>query len=122
MTLAGVLDGTSQTMAFSETAQGRETFIQGNVSLGNTWKNYRGRGWADPFYNSTLFSIGERSTPNSSVSQYPRYNASNATSYHTGGVHVLFCDGAVKFVSENIDSNTWYALGTPQRGEIPGQF
>ncbi len=120
MRLAGVLDGTSQTMAFSETAQRRYTVRQSNPNSG--WELFRGRGWGDPFYNSTLFSIGERSTPNSRVSQYGGYNASNATSYHTGGVHVLFCDGAVKFVSESINGNTWYALGTPHRGEVPGQF
>jgi prepilin-type N-terminal cleavage/methylation domain-containing protein len=56
--LSKIIDGTSQTMAFSETAQGRETFVSGG--LNTTWADYRGRGWADPWYNSTLFSIGPR--------------------------------------------------------------
>ncbi|NQV24076.1 MAG: DUF1559 domain-containing protein [Rhodopirellula sp.] len=118
--LARITDGTSQTMAFSETAQGRETFVSGALSA--TWAAQRGRGWADPYYNSTLYSIGPLSTPNSGVSQYGGYNASNATSWHPGGVHVLFCDGSVAFVSDNIDGNTWYALGTPRGGDIPGDF
>jgi len=119
-TLSAIIDGTSQTMAFSETAQGRETFVSGSLNTG--WANYRGRGWADPWYNSTLFSIGPRSTPNSSVSQYGGYNASNATSYHEGGVHVLFCDGAVKFIGDTIDGNTWHSLGTPGTYDLPGDF
>ena len=120
MTMAGIMDGTSQTMAFSETAQGRDTIYNGSAST--TWSNYRGRGWADPYYNSTLFSIGPLSTPNSAVSQYGGYNASNATSYHEGGVHVLFCDGAVKLIGDTIDGNTWFALGTPQSNDLPGDF
>ena len=118
--LSAIADGTSQTMAFSETAQGRETYVSG--ALNTAWSNHRGRGWADPYYNSTLFSIGPLSTPNSTVSQYGGYNASNATSWHPGGVHVLFCDGAVAFVSDSINGNTWHALGTPKTADIPGEF
>jgi prepilin-type N-terminal cleavage/methylation domain-containing protein len=66
-------------------------------------------------------------------------NPSNAwgifspTSYHTGGVHVLLGDGAVRFVSENIDAGNygapptpnfgvWGALGTIRGGETVGEF
>lgn len=118
--MSAITDGTSRTMAFSETAQGRETYVSGGLNA--TYSNWRGRGWADPFYNSTLFSIGPRSTPNSTVSQYGGWNASNATSYHEGGVHVLFCDGAVTFMSDNIDGDTWHRLGTPASGDLPGDF
>jgi prepilin-type N-terminal cleavage/methylation domain-containing protein/prepilin-type processing-associated H-X9-DG protein len=34
------------------------------------------------------------------------------TSLHPGGVHVLLCDGSVRFVSDSIDRTTWRALGT----------
>lgn len=58
-----------------------------------------------------------------------------ASSYHTGGVHALMADGAVKFVSNNIDTgnlgvaNTlggrsphgvWGGLGTKNGGETVG--
>ncbi len=59
------------------------------------------------------------------------------TSRHTGGVHGLMTDGAVRFISDNIDTgNTgvqapasgpspygvWGAVGTIQSGEVVGEF
>jgi prepilin-type N-terminal cleavage/methylation domain-containing protein len=113
--LASVTDGTSNTMGFSETAQGKDTFVGG--VLDPNYRKWRGRGWADPFYNSTLFSIGPLSTPNSKISQYGGWNAANATSFHPGGVQVAFLDGTVRFVAETIAQATWHALGTPATGE-----
>ncbi len=49
-------------------------------------------------------------------------NGMSASSQHTGGVHVLMTDGAVKFVSDNIDYNTWVAVGTRNSGEIVADF
>ncbi|MEX1228951.1 MAG: DUF1559 domain-containing protein [Planctomycetaceae bacterium] len=45
-----------------------------------------------------------------------------ASSRHQGGVNVLFGDGRVKFMSENIDLSTWQHLGTIQGGEVLGDF
>ncbi|QDU36294.1 putative major pilin subunit [Maioricimonas rarisocia] len=62
------------------------------------------------------------------------------TSLHTGGVHALMADGAVRFITENIDSGdlsataptqgetgpspygVWGALGTKAGGEAVGEF
>ena len=61
----------------------------------------------------------------------------SASSYHTGGVHGLMADGAVRFISDNIDTgnlgvaNTfggrspygvWGAIGTRVGGETVGEF
>lgn len=45
-----------------------------------------------------------------------------ARSLHVGGVHALFCDGHVQFVSENINRATWTALGSRAGGEVIGDF
>ena len=45
-----------------------------------------------------------------------------ARSKHTGGVHALYCDGHVRFVSNNIDASTWQALGSRAGGEIIGDY
>jgi prepilin-type N-terminal cleavage/methylation domain-containing protein/prepilin-type processing-associated H-X9-DG protein len=59
------------------------------------------------------------------------------SSYHTGGVHCLFVDGSVHFISENINTGNlsapspnsgpspygvWGALGTKDGGEPVGDF
>lgn len=43
-------------------------------------------------------------------------------SLHAGGVHLLLADGSVRFVSNNIDLNTWRALLTINGGETIGDF
>lgn len=43
---------------------------------------------------------------------------STASSFHSGGVNVLFCDGSVHFVAQNISPDNWTAIGTPA-GEEP---
>jgi len=58
-------------------------------------------------------------------------------SRHVGGVHGLMCDGAVRFISDNIDSGntsaqqqltgpsiygTWGKLGSISGNDVPGEF
>jgi prepilin-type processing-associated H-X9-DG protein len=40
-----------------------------------------------------------------------------ARSKHSGGVQAAFCDGAVQFMSDNIDLSVWQAAGTVNGGE-----
>lgn len=44
------------------------------------------------------------------------------SSHHTGGFHVLMADGAVRFVSENINRQVLSALFTRSGGEVVGDF
>jgi prepilin-type N-terminal cleavage/methylation domain-containing protein/prepilin-type processing-associated H-X9-DG protein len=41
-----------------------------------------------------------------------------ARSRHPGGVHALYCDGHVQFVSNTIQVSTWQALGSREGGEV----
>lgn len=50
--------------------------------------------------------------------QGPTYAAVTARSWHAGGVHVLFGDGAVQFVGDGVDGRLWRALGTIDGEEI----
>jgi prepilin-type processing-associated H-X9-DG protein len=43
-------------------------------------------------------------------------------SFHVGGSQFGFCDGSVRFISENINVDLFRALGSPQGGEIIGEF
>ncbi|QDT34523.1 DUF1559 domain-containing protein [Thalassoglobus polymorphus] len=64
-------------------------------------------------------------------------NLMTASSHHTGGVQVLMADGAVRFISDSIDTGNlgvsttlgapspygvWGALGTKSGGEVVGEF
>jgi len=41
-----------------------------------------------------------------------------ARSWHPGGVNACLCDGSVRFVSQTIASTAWYALWTRAGGEV----
>jgi len=43
---------------------------------------------------------------------------STATSNHSGGVNVCMTDGSVKFIKDNVNAQTWWALGTRNGGEV----
>jgi prepilin-type N-terminal cleavage/methylation domain-containing protein/prepilin-type processing-associated H-X9-DG protein len=42
----------------------------------------------------------------------------NATSNHSGGVNVLFCDGSVTFVKSGVAMRVWWALGTTSASDV----
>lgn len=44
------------------------------------------------------------------------------SSFHTGGVQALLCDGSVKFVSENLDQAVWIAAGSINGQETLGEW
>lgn len=48
--------------------------------------------------------------------------AMSASSRHSGGVNLLLGDGAVRFVSDQIDEQTWRDIGTIRGGESVGAF
>lgn len=48
--------------------------------------------------------------------------ATTANSKHVGGVHLLLCDGSVRFISENLSLGIWRALGSVNGNEVLGEF
>ena len=130
--LRDLTDGTSSTLLFGE-------YLTGS-GLADDW---RGGMWPDL---AGFGLIHTRNTPNSNSPDllYPQWcppglnlpqknlpcvpgdgtttDTATSRSRHTGGVHVLLGDGAVRFVSDNIDLNTWRALGTMSGSEVIGEF
>jgi prepilin-type N-terminal cleavage/methylation domain-containing protein/prepilin-type processing-associated H-X9-DG protein len=45
-----------------------------------------------------------------------------ASSHHTGGVNLLLCDGAVRFVADTIHVPLWWAIGTRNGNDVVGEF
>lgn len=79
-----------------------------------------GRVFTGPWFNTLL---GPNAGPSCDTdSSTTDMDVKNASSHHTGGVHVLMADGAVKFVSDNIDQATWIGAGSINGSEALGEF
>jgi prepilin-type N-terminal cleavage/methylation domain-containing protein/prepilin-type processing-associated H-X9-DG protein len=146
-----VLDGMSNTVAFSESTVGggtnpsspsggppqdsaREVLELTGATVttdascvpgsGGNWSGMRGAKWMNGHYGDTLYNHYYR--PNST--QFDCGNASHnfaqtaARSNHNGGVHLLLCDGSVRFANDNIDLKTWRALATRYGKEVLTAF
>ena len=127
---------------FSSTVEGRaasfsqitdglsNTLMMGESRVGATSPDYRGL-LQYAYYPSFTGNL----TPNTPVADVisncvsstdlPCVLGSNTTfnyqvslrSRHTGGAHALFCDGTVRFLSDNLDLNLMRALSTMAGGE-----
>lgn len=142
---ASFTDGMSQTMMFSEKIRGQGTpdvksdlyVIPAQTTFAGTYSACQAinPATATPLTSKWGYSwvMGENcctqynhvATPNSKSCGGTGFTGSmtnmamqvSAGSRHTGGVHGMMGDGAVRFVSENIDVNVWRALGTRAGGE-----
>lgn len=88
-----------------------------------------GEGWYRGQHGRTAFST--LLTPNSKFPNctfhcggcnWDGRGLHGARSKHTGGVQILLADGSSKFVSENIDWETYQHLGSRNDGLVLGEF
>jgi len=73
----------------------------------NTWEN-RGP--------SSKFQVQPSPSPATTSS----CDNTRPASSHTGGMNTLLMDGSVRFLSQSVSANTWWAACTPQGGEVLG--
>lgn len=120
-----ITDGTSNTGLVGEVFRGKSFY---NLCANSDITGQRCRGW---FEESGYCGADTARTPNSKIRDEVDWQDETTTgqsgprplsSVHTGGAHVLLADGAVKFVSENVDLNTWRAVGSAAGKEVPGEF
>jgi len=91
------------------------------LDLTKQGKSNGGVPWLNPDHTTTYYY--HVLVPNDLSCMYPPSRVTTtANSRHTGGVHVLMCDGSVRFASSNIDLNTWRAVGTRNGSEVVGDF
>jgi prepilin-type N-terminal cleavage/methylation domain-containing protein/prepilin-type processing-associated H-X9-DG protein len=94
--------------------------------------NLRGGTWAWAFigaggaYSHTMGpnepSCMAMDAPNCQGDDWSGSTMAAATSRHPGGVQVAMADGSVRFVSDNINLNIWWAIGTRNGNETVSEF
>jgi prepilin-type N-terminal cleavage/methylation domain-containing protein len=124
--ISEIQDGTSNTMIMSEYLRSAGA---SNDQRGLWWGDQPGYGHIytqlspnstspDLLYTGWCDSHPERNLPCMSGDSGPN-NTAAARSLHAGGVNVVFGDGAVRFVSQNVDLvNVWRPLATIAGGEV----
>ncbi|QDT90807.1 DUF1559 domain-containing protein [Gimesia algae] len=109
--ISHIKDGTSNTMFMCETPL-RKT----STSYGPLWNQWSyTQGIAPGAYGINVNHV-------SGTTHYDYVYAFRAGSAHVGGMHILMGDGAVRFISENIDLATVRALVSIDGGEIVSEF
>jgi prepilin-type N-terminal cleavage/methylation domain-containing protein/prepilin-type processing-associated H-X9-DG protein len=100
--LAGIVDGTSNTLLFGEHAYGRNIPVE-LPDWG--W-------WFSGNYGDTMFTTMFPMNPLGKIPDVPNEtlygidinpSIQAASSYHPGGTHFALCDGSVRFLKETID-------------------
>ncbi len=146
--IADITDGTSNTVAFSESVLGNGQIpadaasadprlvvleVPGGAdptpascdSAAGTFSAKRGAKWIDGHYGNTLYNHYYTPNPKTWDCGNGSHNKglSTARSYHTGGVNILHADGSVRFVRDSVDLLTvWRPLGTRNTGEVIGNY
>jgi prepilin-type N-terminal cleavage/methylation domain-containing protein len=107
--IGDIRDGTSNTMLMIETPLRKQS-----ASYGPFWNQYAHTMYIVP---SRGINIPQPATP-----PQPYVYAWGAGSAHVGGAHILLGDGAVRFISNNINMPTVNALVSIGASEVVGEF
>ena len=84
-------------------------------------KSNGGVPWLQPDHTTTYYYhiMG----PNDLSCMFPPGRiATTANSRHIGGVHLLLCDGSVRFASSSVDLQVWRGVGTRNGSEVSVDF
>ena len=104
----------------------RTTFTNEPAAASANITDYKGWRWADACAGFAMFNTVQ--TPNDTVGGCQSGGGNEAwmddawsigaASAHPGGCNVLMDDGSARFVKSSIGSQTWWALGTVNGGEV----
>ncbi len=126
-----VTDGLSNTLVIAEqSGNPRNPPISnyhagwGGVTHRTTVKQWIAGAAAQHYFGSGLTSVFHRPNPTSTGAEANVEWDFNTplSSYHTGGVHVLVGDGAVRFISDNVHFGTLQALCVRDDGKVVGEW
>ncbi|WP_020472800.1 DUF1559 domain-containing protein [Zavarzinella formosa] len=126
---SAVSDGTSNTLAMSESAGNPAWYIMGKLNPAASGNVPAAGVWADHqtgmvFDGCDPANPGDTATATTSSNAAARTKAMNCTnntefySFHTGGCNSLMGDGSVRFIRDSITITSMVALLTRANGEI----
>lgn len=123
MPMGSITDGTSNTLMASEVLQGRNRDLRGFTWWGGAsgFVTYLAPNSTSPdvITGGICESLTQPLMPCVTATTATRPRMMGARSLHAGnGVNVVYCDGHVSMVTNNIDYNNWNALGTSAGGEV----
>ncbi|WP_232055903.1 DUF1559 domain-containing protein [Tuwongella immobilis] len=92
--------------------------VAGDHTSATSWRGNRGGSWI--WGNATANGFSAALPPNSPTPDATAHGMGwlSARSNFPGGVNVAFGDGSVRFVTDNVDINTWRAIATRNGGEV----
>jgi prepilin-type N-terminal cleavage/methylation domain-containing protein/prepilin-type processing-associated H-X9-DG protein len=122
--LAEITDGTSNTLLMAEVVQGRVNDLRGFSWWGGAsgFVTYLTPNSTEPdVCTGGICNLTDRNNPPcTTTSTTTRPRMMGTRSRHPTGVQVSYCDGHVGFITNNINYNTWQAVGTSLAGEPLG--
>ncbi|MDR0610494.1 MAG: DUF1559 domain-containing protein [Planctomycetaceae bacterium] len=126
-TFADITDGTSNTVALSETIQGGST----NDTRGLIWLGTSCYFTTNQTPNTMVADIEANAAAESNHIRHPLtpmstsstdgdgyYMRISARSWHVGGVNAGLADGSIRFIPDQINLDIWRAAGSTNGGEI----
>jgi len=119
-----VTDGTSNTIAIGETSDLQWTEIDGPQISGGHWAGY-GIGKTDDMVvrsTNTTRPINRSSPAPGCASPTCPNDSDGFGSMHEGGAFFAFCDGRVRFLSENMNITVYTRLGDRADGNVVDDF
>jgi prepilin-type N-terminal cleavage/methylation domain-containing protein/prepilin-type processing-associated H-X9-DG protein len=144
VTLAAILDGTSNTAAASEWVKGKSGQNSSGTNLVYSIAGYRNGGFENDFnicsaatsslwdYKGEYWTLQDTGRGGPYYHVMPPNKSGCATSsnfgnvdsfiapgsFHPGGANVVYMDGSVKFIKNSVALNVWVALGSRAGGEV----
>ncbi len=124
--MSDITDGTSSTVLVSELLKVEGNDFRGVMHYpeGSLYQHDQTPNSSVPDRFRTSLCVSTSVAP--CTGTYTAYNNRSivltSRSLHSGGVHTLLADGAVRFINNSINRLTWQGLGTHNKREQLGEF